>query len=255
MRGGGTHLLLHTMANAEKSYRDRQGRAQLLIDTCGLLAPAYAPGDPSLTKPNFILFLNGVESANTNVANLEVNYTNNAASRIVLLKSIRDGATQAVAYVKSNSAWATQFKAVKMAADKLRGVSPPSKPAPPPAGGPDGEPPAATEKRNKGEQAYVELQAHFSTLISALTACSGYAPPSMNISLGTFNSLLSQFRGLNMFICQLSGQLTTAREARRSLYYAGAQCLERKFQAIKNSVKGQYGQNSAQYAAVKSIKW
>jgi hypothetical protein len=243
------------MANAEKSYRDRQGRSQILIDTCAVFTPTYTPGDNSLTVTNFTTFLVGVDAANTNVENLEVNYTNNATARIAVVKTIRDAATQAVAYVKSNTAWATQFKAVKMAADKLRGVSPPSKPVPPPPVEPGGEPPAAAEKRNKGEQAYVELQAHLSALITALTACAGYAPPSLSIALSTFNGLLSQFRGLNMFICQIAGQLTTAREARRGLYYDGPECLEKKFQGIKNSVKGQYGQNSSQYAAVKGVKW
>lgn len=243
------------MANAEKSFRDRQGRSQLLIEVCTGFAPGYTPGDDTLTVANFTAFLGGVEAANANVETLEVDYTYQAATRIALVKTIRDAATQAVGYVKSNHAWATQFKAVKMAADKLRGVTPPSKPAAPPAAEPGGEPPAAPEKRGKGEQAYVELQAHLAALIAALTACAGYAPPSLNIALSTFDGLHSQFRGLNLFISQLSGQLTTAREARRALYYDGALSLEKKFQAIKNSVKGQYGQNSPQYASVKGIKW
>lgn len=255
MRGGSGLLSLVTMANAEKSYRDRQGRSQVLIDTCAMFSPSYAPSDSSLTQANFTVFLGGVDTANTSVENLEVNYTNNAEARIALVKTIRAATTQAVGYVKSNKAWATQFKAVKMAADKLRGVSPPTKPAPPAPPTPGGDPPAAADPRNRGEQAYAELQAHLSTLITALTACPGYNPPSLSIQLNTFHGLLSQFRGLNMFLCTLSAQLTTAREARRTLYYVGDNCLEIKFQAIKNSVKGQYGQNSSQYNAVKGLKW
>ena len=243
------------MANAEKSHRDRQGKSQLLIDTSAGFSPTYAPGDSSVSVPNFTAFLGGVDAANTAVENLEVNYTNNSTARIAMVKAIRSAATQAVGYVKSNKAWATQFKAVKMAADKLRNMRPPTKAALPPPPPPGGEPPAEVAKRNKGEQAYVELQAHFSSLITALTACPGYNPPSATITLNTFNGLLSQFRGLNLFISQLTGQLTTAREARRKLYYVGDSCLECKFQAVKNAVKGQYGQTSTEYGSVKSIKW
>jgi hypothetical protein len=243
------------MANAEKSYRDRQGRSMVLRDLCAGFTPSYAPEDTSLTLVNFGLFMGGVETANVAVENLEVNYTNNATARIALVKSIRDATTQAVGYVKSNKAWATHFKAVKMAADKLRGVRPPSKPAPPLPVSPGGEPPAVVEKRNKGEQAYVELEAHLRTLITALTECQGYNPPSATIALNNFHAMLSQFRGLNAFICTLSAQLTTAREVRRVLYFSGDECLEVKFQAIKNAVKGQYGQNSAQYGSVKGLGW
>lgn len=243
------------MPNTEKSYRDRQGKAQTLIDTTPGFSPAYAPADTTVSFTNFNSYLGGVDAANTLVETLEVNYTNNANARIAMVKSIREATTQAVSYVKSNKAWSTQFKAVKMVADKLRNMRPPEKAAPPPAPPPGGEPPAMTAKRNKGEQAYVELQAHLGSLITALNACPGYVPPSPAITLNAFNGLLSPFRGLNTFIGQLTGQLTTAREARRQLYYVGADCLECKFQAVKNAVKGQYGQNSTAYGAVKSRKW
>ena len=248
-------LPTYYMANAETSHRDRQGKSLLLIDTSAGFSPTYTPGDSSLSVMNFNVFLGGVDAANTTVENLEVNYTNNATARVAMVKSIREATTQAVGYVKSNKAWATQFKAVKMAADKLRNIRPPTKTAPPPPPPPGGDPPAEAAKRNKGEQAYVELQAHLSSLITALTACSGYNPPCAAIALNAFHGMLSSFRGLNMFISQLTGQLTTAREGRRKLYYVGDSCLECKFQAVKNAVKGQYGQNSTEYGSVKGIKW
>ncbi len=243
------------MSLSETSYRDREGKSQSLRDTTAGFTPTFAPADITLNATNFATFIAGVAAANTNVETLEVNYTNNSSARIALVKTVRAAVTQAVNFVKSNKAWATQFKAVKMAADKMRGMSPPTKVVLPPPPAP-GDPPATPDKpRNKGEQAYVELAAHLEQFISAITACTGYTPPSAAISIATFNASLSQFKGLNTFICTLDAQLTSGREARRALYYEGDSCLERKFQAVKAAVKGQYGQASSQYGAVKSMKW
>lgn len=243
------------MAISEKSYRDREAKAQSLRDATAGFLPVFAPADSSLSAANFQTFIAGVGTRNTNVENLEVNYTNNATARVALVKSIRAAVTQAVGFVKSNKAWATQFKAVKMAADKLRGVNPPGKvelPAPPAAG----EPPVTPERpRSKGEQAYVEVAAHLEKFMAAITACAPYTPPSAAITLSAFGGMVSQFKGLNSFISTLETQITSARESRRSLYYEGDECLERKFQAVKDSVKGQYGQASAEYGGVKGMKW
>lgn len=223
-------------------------------DSTAGFTPVFAPADTTLTATNFNTFIGTIGSANTSVETLAINYTTSATTRVALVKAIRSAVTQALGYVKSNKAWANNFKAVKMAADKLRGVSPPSNTEPPPTP-PPGEPVPPPEKsRNKGEQAYVELCAHLGSFITAITACAGYAPTATKISLSTFNGLLSQFNGLNGFISQLDSQLTTARENRRRLYFDG-DCLQTKFQAVKDAVKGQYGQNSSQYGSVKGIKW
>ena len=236
------------MALSETSFRDREGKSQSLRDTTAGFTPTFAPVDTSLSATNFQTFIGGVSGANSNVETLVINYTNNSTARIALVKSVRAAVTQAVGFVKSNKAWATQFKAVKMAADKMRGMSPPA-PAP-------GQPPTPPNKpRSKGEQAYVELAAHLEGFITAISACTPYAPPSAAITINTFSGALSQFRGLNSFICTLDTQLTSAREARLALYYEGDSCLERKFQSVKAAVKGQYGQASTQFGAVKSMKW
>jgi hypothetical protein len=242
------------MAESEASFRDRQGKAQSLRDATAGFTPAFAPADTSLTATNFNTFIGTVGTANTSVETLAVNYTTSATTRVALVKAIRSAVTQALGFVKSNKAWINQFKAAKMAADKLRGVRPSSNTEPPPTPQPGAPAPEPEKSRNKGEQAYVELTAHLGAFITAITACAGYAPTSADISISTFNGLLSQFNGLNGFISQLSSQLTTARENRRRLYFEG-DCLQTKFQAVKDAVKGQYGQNGSQYGTVKGIKW
>ena len=37
--------------------------------------------------------------------------------------------------------------------------------------------------------------------------------------------------------------------------YTGPKSLQVKFQALKNAVKGQYGQDSAEAASVRGVKW
>lgn len=243
------------MANSEKSFLDREGRVRLLIAAVEGFETEFAPPDEGLSVAGLNALVAEVEAANVAVAALEVDHGVNASERAALVKGIRKTATRAVGYVKSNAAWGTPFKAVKMAADKLRNMRPPSKAARSVAAGADGDAGTEPGKRNKGEQAYVELEAHLSALIKALTACPGYNPPGAGISLTTFNGLLEQFHGLNTQITALKGELTTAREARRKLYYEGADCLQRRFQAVKYAVKGQYGQDSKEYAVVKGNKW
>jgi hypothetical protein len=248
------------MPISEKTYRDRQTKAEGLRDACAGFSPAFVPADASLTVANFSAFLAGgggvtlaVEAANTAVETLESGYTSNATTRVALVKTIRAAATQATGYVKSNKAWKNEYKAVKRLADKLRGVVPPKKTAPPPP--PGSEPPAEAKKRNQGQQAYGEILAHLSGLTAALTACPGYNPPGAEITISKFNEYQSSLRSLNAGLSQTENNLGTARSKRQRLYYEGEACLEAKFQAIKNAVKGQYGQASAEYGAVKGKKW
>lgn len=240
------------MANSEKSFLDREGRVRLLIAAVEGFETEFAPPDEGLSVAGLNALVAEVEAANAAVADLEVDHGFNAAERAALVKGIRKTATRVVGYVKSNVAWGTPFKAVKVAADKLRNMRPPSKAGR--AGGAGGVV-AEPGRRNKGEQAYVELEAHLSALIKALTACAGYNPPGEGISLTALEGLLEQFRAFNTLSTSLKGELTTAREARRKLYFEGDDCVQRRFQAVKYAVKGQYGQDSTEYAVVKRVRW
>lgn len=241
------------MPISEKSFRDRQAKAQLLQDTVEVLLPVFVPADLSLTPANFQILIGGIDAANGNVETLAVNYTNAATQRVAMVKQIRAAVTQALGYIKSNTAWITSYKAAKMTGDKFRNMDVPARVTLPPGDG--GEvPPAEAKKRNRGQQAYSELASHLQGFINAISTCAGYAPPSPTITINKFNEHLSAFNALNTFISSLDGQLTTARALRFRLYFSQAG-LQEKFHAVKDAVKGQYGQNSAQYAAVRSIKW
>lgn len=234
------------MANSEKSYMDRLGRWMLLVEVVAKCEPVFQPADDSLTEANLRAFRTVLEGANEAVDALEVDYTVAAGDRRALVKTLRSSATQALGYVKSNKAWATPFRAVKMAADKLRNYH-----ARPRRTGDA----LSQEKpsRTRGDQAYVELESHLSALIAAVEACPGYAPPGEAIQLATLEAQRTQFRALNELTTQLAGQLTTARETRRRLYDGDEDSLAVKFQAVKQAVKGQYGPQSAACAMARRI--
>ena len=48
---------------------------------------------------------------------------------------------------------------------------------------------------------------------------------------------------------------TDACSGKRQALYTGPKSLQVKFQALKNAVKGQYGQDSAEAASVRGVKW
>ncbi len=241
------------MATSERSFRDREGKALTLKNAIANFAPPFAPADPDLSVVNFTALVAQATTINDSVEGFSGTYTEDADTRVSLIKTMKTAVTQGLAYLQSNKAWKASFKAAKMAADKFRGISPPQPkaPPPPPPGGPT---PAEEKKRNKGDQAFVELAAHFGKFIAACTGAAGYAPPAAEISLGTLNGLLSSLKGFNGSLSTLAVQLSKAQQQRQLLYYKEDGLADR-FQAVKAAVKGQYGVAGANYGVVKGLKW
>ena len=233
-----------------KSFRDRQARSELLRDTVVPFSPPYNPPDVTLQISTFTAFLTSVDAANDAVDLQEASYSTQSTTRANLAKTIKARGTQILARIKSNVAWISEYHSAKLAANKLRGVSP-RKATPTPE-----EPtPAEVQKAKATEQAYAEISAAFDKLIAVATGAAGYATGvPTEISSASLTSLSTQFKGLNTTLSSLDGALTTAREKRKILYY-GPKGLQEKFQGVKDSVKQQYTQSSAEYLAVKGIKW
>ena len=59
----------------------------------------------------------------------------------------------------------------------------------------------------------------------------------------------------NETVATADSTLDTAQRKRFALFADEDTGLADKFQAVKNAVKGQYGQSSEQYAAVKGLRW
>jgi len=240
------------MATSEKSFRDRQARATSLKNACSSFHVAFAPVDASLSVANFTTFLATVTEKNDEVAALVTSCTTASQSRQALHAELRGLLTQALGYLESNKAWKAQSAAARKIVEKFRGTRPPTAKSATPAAG---ETPEVIKKRNQGNQAYVELASHLEQFIGVCAAVPGYAPPATTITVSALTTLLDAFKALNSTLSTAEQQLSVAQKSRYDLYHEGDDCLQRKFQGIKKSVKGQYGMKSPEYATVKIIKW
>ena len=231
------------MAKKDTSFRERQAKFQLLYNVLSLMSPGFSPANSSLSLVNLSSFYNSLDSANSQAEILGGSYSTQAERRRLLALAIKALSTQILNYVKSNSAWIIPYTAAKTAADKLRGV----RSSPPPA-------PTPGTPRPRGQQGYVELADHFAAILNALGTCTGYAPPDPTLLLTALNTQLTTFKNLNTSLSLLTTQLANARETRLRLYDAPNGAAE-KFRDLKFAVKGQYGQHSAAWATVKSMRW
>ena len=212
--------------------------------------PTFSPADTTLGVGAFTTFLVSINTSNNLIDTQEGSYKTSATQREDLVTLIKKRATQIVGRLKSNSAWAGEYASAKQAADHLRGFQP-AKPKPPT----DANTPTQVQTRNRGEQAYAEVASLFERLTTTATGAASWSTGApVEVTLATLTGLLTQIKALNTSLSTLAATLTTNREKRKILYYA-PKGLQEKFQAIKESVKGQYGLASAEYQAVKGVKW
>jgi hypothetical protein len=203
--------------------------------------------DAKFSLPKLTAGIAAATAAHTAVASKRLPYTDGVSDRAALVKTISPLVTQALAYVKSNTAWAHRLDAVKDAADKVRGTRPPAAPKPK-----DPAPDATT--RETGDRSYVEIAAALRAFADRLAALAGYAPQDEKIALTALRALATQLDALNLTIPQLAQALADAITDRAEAAL-GPLGLKAICDGVKTSVKGQYGQSSTHYAAVKGIKW
>ena len=240
------------MADSDKSFRDREGRATSLKDACATFLPTFAPVDTSLTVANFTIFIGQIGAKNSLVEGKVASHSTAVGDRTALVVVVRDALTQALGYLESNKAWKSHSATARSIVEKFRGTRPPAAPTPPPV---PGETPAEEKKRNQGQQAFVELAAHLESFIGVCTTTPGFSPPAAAISLGTLSGHLSAFKSLNGGISTLEQQISVARKDRFDAYFEGEDCLQEKFQSVKKAVKGQYGLKSSEWETANAISW
>ncbi len=236
------------MPNSEKSFPDRGQKSHALLAALNVFVPVFTPPDNEISMVNFSNFLITVDSANEEVENTR----SILAAAQVVRKTASDAAqkftTQIVNYVKSNPAWKVDFSRIKELCDKARRVRPKSKqPATPP--------PTPPKPHDLGNGSYAEIAQFFKALSAKLSALSGYTPPDANIQAAAIATLAGQLEVNNDMVDTRVSEHDKAVEARYALYFDEVTGLAVKFAAIKAAVKGQYGQNSTQFAQVKGMKW
>jgi hypothetical protein len=231
---------------SERSFIDRIQRAEELHTAVTAITPAYAPADARFSLAALSAGITAAKAANQAVDEALPPYQDEVTERAAIIKLINPLITQSLAYVKSNTAWAKRYDAVKDLADKVRGVTPPRVKASSP------EPDKKT--RNRGEQSYVEIAAHLKRYIARLEGLSGYAPPDAKISLATLTAHLTTLSELNQTLPAHAQTLADAIVDRQEAY-TGATGLKFVFAGVKTSVKGQSGQSSLPFTSLRGRRW
>lgn len=229
---------------SERTFQDRLQRGTELAAAVELFDPALAPVDPKFTLAALTAAVGTAETCNTAVETIRIPFTDSSSDRSALVKTVGPLVTQALAYVKSNTAWANRYEAVKDAADKVRGVRPPAaKPA---------EPEPDAKKRESGERSYVEIAAFLISYINRLTGLAGYTPQDPKVGLAAFTTLWTDLDAYNKSLPGEESALADAISDRQDAF-TGAETLKFVFDGVKASVKGQYGQTSLQYKAISGM--
>lgn len=232
--------------SSERSFIDRIQRAEEFDTAVTAITPAYSPADARFSLAALRASIATAKAANQAVDEARPPYQDEVADRTAIIKVINPLITQSLAYVKSNTAWAKRFDAVKDLADKVRGVTPPKIKA--------SSPESDKKERNRGERSFVEIAAHLKRYIARLEGLSGYAPPDAKISLATLTDHLSTLNELNQAIPAHAQTLADAIVDRQEAY-TGATGLKFVFTGVKTSVKGQYGQTSLPYQSISGMRW
>ena len=223
------------------------------------MSPAYAPPDTDITLVAQAALIVTLNNCCTAVNNASVDLKDVADPRAASVKIIKERVTRAVNRVGSNRAWAGKLEAVKMAADKVRGVMPPKSTTPPPPSDPDAPLP---KKVDRGGRSYRDIEGYFGKFISALAKCPGYdtgAPP--DIFSGALTNLLTALKAANDAVPDKEIALQDLQVERLRVFQSrkpladGSASLRDRWVRIKKAVKAQYGTGSAEYELVAGIKY
>ncbi len=223
------------------------------------MGPAFAPPDTDIAIPAQITLITTLNTCCTNVNDAANNLKDLSDPRAASIKVIKERVSRAVSRVKSNRAWASKLPAVKMAADKLRGLKVPKSTAPAPPADPDAPVP---KNRDRGGQSYRDIEGNLGKFIGALAKCAGYdtgAPP--DIFSGAFSTLLATLKTANDAIPDKEVALQDAQIERLRIFESkkplpdGSASLRDRWVRIKQAVAAQYGRSSVEYALVKGIKY
>ena len=238
------------MPISERTFADRLGRAQQLQAAVATFSPAFAPADTGLGATGVQTFVDGLDVLNTETGTLATQYSNEVDAREVMVKDVKARTLRVLSFVESNTAWAKYARGIKKLSDKIRGNRP-KKPKAPVSGETPGSP--AVKARNTGEQSFVEIAENFAQLAEAVAGVPGYSPPAAEITAANLETLAEVFAAKNKAMATL-GRQVVQKQKDRLAGYDGPGGLKEQMIAIKKAVRAQYGSESVEYGAVKSIK-
>ncbi len=243
------------MSTSLKSFANRLQKGRVLLIAVSNFSSGFAPADGSLAPGPFGATLDAIPTLFLALGTAETAISSARVERSAVAKTVRSLTTRVLGYVKANPAWKLEFPRMKELGDRVRNVRASSRRAKVavPAGG--ASPVRVQMRRGSGNGSFAEMASSFKSLVALVNGLAGFSPPDVAISAASLTALAGQFDALNGQVGTAESALDAAKQARKAAFYEDATGLAAKFAAIKQSVKGQYGQNSTEYAQVAGMRW
>jgi len=234
------------MANTEKTFADRLGRADQMVAAITAATPAFAPADADVTPAAFTAFVTALRTTNNEANEANADYSTAVRERLAMVKEIKERALRAFRYVLSNKAWEHHAGSIKLTYDKLRANKPKATPLPT-----EGTPGEVAKAIKTGEQSFADIDSLFTKFVVALSKIAGYNPPALELSLAELQALNTAFSAKNKAMAGLAETASLKVRKRQ----AGFSDLKTKTAAIKNATSAQYGMKSATYVSIKGLRF
>lgn len=232
-------------SNSETSYGSRIGNAEKLVAALQNFNN-YQPVKPEYAISEYATFINNIKRQNNEVAIKKQNYSlavnnrqqvyENGDNSIKRLLSPINGAVKAF-YGKT----AKESTEVATIIAKIRG-----------ANARNGKPTNPNEEFvSQSYQSYNSKAQYFADLIANLTNFgSNYVPANTSVTIANLNITYNTAIEANNQVMESFTQFSQNNKTRID----GYSTLSKSAQAIKNSVKSQYGYNSTEYKLIKGLK-
>ncbi len=243
------------MSTSLRSFANRLQKGRVLFIAVSGFSPGFAPADGSLAPGPFGASLDAMSSLLDEIGSLETEISSSRTERSAMAKAVRSLTTRVLGYVKANAAWKLEFPRMKELGDRVRNVRASSRRAKMAAAAGGASPVRERAGRGAGNGSFAEMASSFKSLVALVNGLAGFSPPDVAISAASLTALAGQFDALNGQVGTAESALDAAKQARKAAFYEEGTGLAAKFAAIKQSVKGQYGQNSTEYAQVSGMRW
>jgi hypothetical protein len=244
------------MANSERSFADRYGRAQTLHSLIAEFTPAFTPPDAKITPAGFGTYVASLSAANITLKEKEVAAVVEMANRRGMAEDLKETALRIKDYVTSNSEWAPWHDSVSRAADKVRGqvLSKRKTPAPEEEVEPE-TPPKPRRMGSRTQQGFHDIGGHFTGLVLAVKQVTGYtAGVDSGLQLLDLEAQDTAYDNVLEEAAKKEAAYTEGVRVRRTLYDHKENGLNLRMKSIKKAVRSQYGVNSEQFLSVKAVK-
>jgi hypothetical protein len=232
------------MADSERSFADYVGKAKAEKEIVETLDPPFNSPNPDDDLVVFDLYTTNCQDKNVAVETSRLNYSNSAVKRNLIVKDVKHRAMRSMTNVKSVVAYKPFARGLEIAYRKLRRYKVPGTKKP----NPD------AKKRNQGEQSFADIENLNKTFIAGLTAIPAYTHLDDTLKLPALNTLQTSLSTINTTMAELDAAEKRLTAERHAMFYNKTTGLKARILSIKDAVKNQYGPDSTQYAALKSIR-